>query len=119
MISSLVGDDTRIPKQRLFIAGKTREVELTHRISRQVATYFSIVLLSACWASFVSSSTSVITITLKKLQKVVLIIQYFLYYYDYFEVALTVCINDVSLSNLFYYICDNDTIINPCIRWIH
>jgi len=57
--SSCVGAATLTARQRLRIAGMTRVDELQHKIRRQVAQYFSIVRLSACWASFVNRSTSV------------------------------------------------------------
>lgn len=47
-MSSMDGADTRIPKQRLRIAGITRDVELTHKIIRHEAIYFSIVRRNAC-----------------------------------------------------------------------
>jgi len=57
--SSLVGAATLTAKHRLRIAGITRVDELQQRIRRQVAQYFSMVRLNACWASFVNRSTSV------------------------------------------------------------
>ena len=48
---------------RYLMAGMTLLVELVTRMTRQVAMYFSMVLLSACCASFVSLSTSVSTTT--------------------------------------------------------
>lgn len=74
--SSTEGAGTRIPKHRLFIAGITLLVELQHKMSRHVAMYFSIVRRSACWASFVSLSTSVsntTTIEVKPCQQVLLL----------------------------------------------
>lgn len=47
-MSATVGAETRIPKQRLRMAGITRYVELTHRTIRQVLMYFSIVRRNAC-----------------------------------------------------------------------
>lgn len=47
-ISSTFGADTLMPKQRLRIAGITRDVEFTHKMMRQVAIYFSIVRRNAC-----------------------------------------------------------------------
>lgn len=44
----------------------TFEVEVEHRMRRQVAIYFSIVRRKACWASLVSLSTSVSKTTEKK-----------------------------------------------------
>ena len=61
--SSSVGAATLTPKHRLLIAGMTLLVELQHKMILHVATYFSIVLLKACWASFVSRSTSINTTT--------------------------------------------------------
>ena len=48
---------------RYLMAGMTLLVELVTRMTRQVAMYFSMVLLSACWASLVNRSTSVRTTT--------------------------------------------------------
>lgn len=48
IICSEDGAATRTPKHRLLIAGMTRDVEFDKSISRQVATYFSIVRLRAC-----------------------------------------------------------------------
>lgn len=57
--SSIVGVGTLTPRHRLLIAGMTLLVELQHKMIRQEAMYFSIVLLRACCASFVRRSTSV------------------------------------------------------------
>lgn len=54
LISEAVGAGTLIRTHRDRIAGKTRDVEFAQRISLHVLIYFSIVLRSACWASFVS-----------------------------------------------------------------
>ena len=45
------------------MAGMTLDVELQHKISLQVAIYFSAVRLNACCASLVRWSTSVSTTT--------------------------------------------------------
>merc|ERR1719195_1927172 len=66
-ISSCLGAATRTARHRDLMAGMTLLVELVTRMTRQVAMYFSMVLLSACWASFVSLSTSVSTTTLNSL----------------------------------------------------
>lgn len=47
----------------------TLEVEVEHRMRRHVLMYFSIVRRSACWASFVSLSTSVSNTTEKQKEK--------------------------------------------------
>lgn len=57
--SSILGAATLIPKHLLLMAGMTLLVDTQHRISLQVDMYFSIVRRRACWASFVSLSTSV------------------------------------------------------------
>ena len=62
-ISLWVGAATRTARQRDRMAGITLLVEFVTRTTRQVAMYFSIVRRSACWASFVSRSTSVSTTT--------------------------------------------------------
>lgn len=41
------------------MAGMTLLVELQHRMSRHVVTYFSMVRRNACWASFVKRSVSI------------------------------------------------------------
>lgn len=64
--SSELGRGTLIARQRLRIGSMTLEVEVEHRIRRQVAMYFSIVRRKACWASFVSLSTSVSNTTENK-----------------------------------------------------
>lgn len=56
--SSMLGAGTRTPRQRLRTAGITLLGELQQRISRQDATYFSMVRRKACCASLVSRSTS-------------------------------------------------------------
>ena len=61
--SSTVGAATRMIRQRLLMAGITLLVELQHSMSLHVLMYFSIVRLRACWAFFVSLSTSVNTTT--------------------------------------------------------
>lgn len=57
--SSILGAATLIPKHLLLMAGMTLLVDTQHRISLQVDMYFSMVRRRACWASFVSLSTSV------------------------------------------------------------
>lgn len=57
--SSILGAATLIPKHLLRMAGMTLLVDTQHRISLQVDMYFSMVRRRACWASFVSLSTSV------------------------------------------------------------
>lgn len=57
--SSVLGRGTLIARQRLLIGPMTLEVEVEHKMRRQVPMYFSIVRRRACWASFVSLSTSV------------------------------------------------------------
>lgn len=52
----------------------TLEVEVEHKMRRQVLMYFSIVRRNACWASFVSLSTSVSNTTKKKREKCVSLI---------------------------------------------
>lgn len=59
LTSSVLGRGTLTARQRLLIGPMTLEVEVEHRMSRQVLMYFSIVRRKACWASFVSLSTSV------------------------------------------------------------
>ena len=66
IISSEVGAAILTPRHLLLNGPIIFEVELAQRISRHVAIYFSMVLLKACWASFVSLSTSVSTTTVKK-----------------------------------------------------
>lgn len=61
--SSVVGRGTLMARHRLRIGPMTLEVDVEHRIRRQVAMYFSIVRRKACWASFVSLSTSVSSTT--------------------------------------------------------
>ena len=61
--SSVLGRGTRTPRQRLLIGPMTLEVELQHRMRRQVPMYFSMVRRSACWASLVRRSTSVSSTT--------------------------------------------------------
>lgn len=55
----MLGAGTRTARHLLRMGGITLDVELQHRISLQVDMYFSMVLRKACWASFVSLSTSV------------------------------------------------------------
>lgn len=59
LTSSVLGRGTLIARQRLRIGPITLEVEVEHKMRRQVPMYFSIVRRRACWASFVSLSTSV------------------------------------------------------------
>lgn len=61
--SSSVGAFTRTFKQRDRIASVTFEELLQHKIRRQEALYFSIVLRRECWASLESLSTSLSTNT--------------------------------------------------------
>lgn len=63
LTSSVLGRGTLTARQRLWIGPMTLEVEVEQRMRRQVAMYFSIVRRKACWASFVSLSTSVSTTT--------------------------------------------------------
>jgi len=60
LTSCLVGAATLIGRQRLLMAGMTRLVDVQMRINLHEETYFSMVRLRACWASFVSLSTSFI-----------------------------------------------------------
>ena len=64
--SSVLGKGTLTARHRLWIGPMTFEVEVEHRMRRQVAIYFSIVRRKACWASLVSLSTSVSKTTEKK-----------------------------------------------------
>lgn len=66
LTSSVLGRGTLIARQRLLIGPMTLEVEVEHKMRRQVLMYFSIVRRKACWASFVSLSTSVSNTTEKK-----------------------------------------------------
>lgn len=66
LTSSVLGRGTLIAKQRLLIGPITLEVELQQRMRRQVDIYFSMVRRKACWASFVSLSTSVSNTTEKQ-----------------------------------------------------
>lgn len=66
LTSSVLGRGTLIARQRLLIGPMTLEVEVEQRMSLQVAMYFSIVRRKACWASFVSLSTSVSNTTEKR-----------------------------------------------------
>lgn len=59
LTSSMLGAGIRTARHRLLIGAMTFDVELQHRINLQVAIYFSMVRRNACWASFVSLSTSV------------------------------------------------------------
>uniref|UniRef100_A0A2D4P1B5 Uncharacterized protein n=1 Tax=Micrurus surinamensis TaxID=129470 RepID=A0A2D4P1B5_MICSU len=65
LTSPILGAETRTARHLLLIGAMTFDVELQQRINLQVAIYFSIVLRNACWASFVSLSTSVNSTTLK------------------------------------------------------
>lgn len=66
LTSSVLGRGTLIARQRLRIGPMTLEVEVEQRMRRQVPMYFSIVRRKACWASFVSLSTSVSNTTENK-----------------------------------------------------
>lgn len=66
LTSSVLGRGTLIARQRLRIGPMTLEVEVEQRMRRQVYMYFSIVRRKACWASFVSLSTSVSNTTENK-----------------------------------------------------
>ena len=66
LASSVLGRGTLMARQRLRIGPMTLEVEVEHRMRRQVLMYFSIVRRKACWASFVSLSTSVSSTTDKQ-----------------------------------------------------
>lgn len=66
LTSSIFGAGIRTARHRLLMGAMTFDVELQQRINLQVAIYFSIVLLNACWASFVSLSTSVNSTTKNK-----------------------------------------------------
>lgn len=59
LASSVLGKGTLTARHRLWMGPMTFEVEVEHRMRRQVAIYFSIVRRKACWASLVSLSTSV------------------------------------------------------------
>lgn len=59
LTSSVLGRGTLTARQRLLIGSMTLEVDVEQRMMRQVDMYFSIVRRKACWASFVSLSTSV------------------------------------------------------------
>lgn len=128
-ISSSDGDGTRIPRQRLRMAGITCEMELAHNISRQVAMYFSIVRRKACWASFVNLSTSVSNITVTWETNLIEIFEY-----DHvvgwititeclkmstFEFPLSIRIELMSLCCVFYHFHYNDSIINAGIAGIY
>ncbi len=63
--SSTLGRGTLTARHLLLMGAITFEVELQHRISRQVDMYFSIVRRKACWASLVRRSTSVSSTTVK------------------------------------------------------
>lgn len=66
LTSSVLGRGTLMARQRLRIGPMTLEVEVEHKMRRQVPMYFSIVRRKACWASFVSLSTSVSNTTENK-----------------------------------------------------
>lgn len=59
LASSVLGRGTLMARQRLRIGPMTLEVDVEHKMRRHVLMYFSIVRRKACWASFVSLSTSV------------------------------------------------------------
>lgn len=66
LTSSVLGRGTLTARQRLLIGPMTLEVDVEQRMRRQVDMYFSMVRRKACWASFVSLSTSVSITTKEK-----------------------------------------------------
>lgn len=69
LASSVLGRGTLMARQRLRIGPMTLEVEVEHKMRRHVLMYFSMVRRSACWASFVSLSTSVSNTTKRQREK--------------------------------------------------
>lgn len=92
LTSSTLGRGTLTARHLLLMGAITFEVELQHRISRQVNMYFSIVRRKACWASLVRRSTSVSSTTVKTWEMLSLPIR--LYY-----CCVSVRIIDIKRSN--------------------